>query len=304
MRQHQDWRSPGFEFPALAEATGPFATSGFLSTIWEAWSETSAELVIAESADSLVCLEVVDDGVRPVGHRDLVDYRTPLGGMAGSLFGETLDSLPAVARLAFDSLPESAASALADGARKRGWEVVVAPGDVAAVLTLPASFDEYLASIGKRERHELRRKRRRYEAAIGSLELVRVGGAGEFFDQFVSLHRRSGGDKGSFMTAPMAGYFRALLSLPGWGIEALIGIDGQVAAASFGYRDEDGYFLYNSAFDPDLGHISPGQVMLGMMIERAIAEGCSVFDFLKGDETYKFRLGATARPLYDIVGNR
>ena len=103
MRQHQDWRSPGFEFPALAEATGPFATSGFLSTIWEAWSETSGELVIAESADSLVCLEVVDDGVRPVGHRDLVDYRTPLGGMAGNLFGETLDSLPAVARLAFDS---------------------------------------------------------------------------------------------------------------------------------------------------------------------------------------------------------
>ncbi len=87
MRQHQDWRSPGFEFPALAEATGPFATSGFLSTIWEAWSETSGELVIAESADSLVCLEVVDDGVRPVGHRDLVDYRTPLGGMAGNLFG-------------------------------------------------------------------------------------------------------------------------------------------------------------------------------------------------------------------------
>lgn len=304
MRQHQDWRSAGFDLPPLVEATGPFATPGFLSTISDAWSVKGAELVIAESADSLFCFEVVDDVVRPVGHRDLVDYRTPLGTMAGSLFGEVLNSMPAVSRLRLDSLPEEAASVLADGARAWGWEVAVSQRDVAAVLELPVSFDEYLVSIGKRERHELRRKRRRYEAVVGSLELVHVDDDGEVFDQFAALHRRSGGDKGAFMTAQMERYFGSLFTLPGWGIDTLIGEDGRVVAASFGYRDEDGYYLYNSAFDPDLGHTSPGQVMLGLMIERAISEGCSVFDFLKGDETYKFRLGAIERPLYDIIGTR
>ena len=41
--------------------------------------------------------------------------------------------------------------------------------------------------------------------------------------------------------------------------------------------------------------------MLSHLIERAIEDGKQVFDFLKGDETYKFRLGATARPLYRVT---
>ena len=191
MKLHQDWTSPGFGLRPMVGATGPFATSEFLSTIREAWGSTGAELVIAESADALVCLDISDDGARPIGHRDLVDYRTPLGGSAGDLLGEALGSMPAVARLAYDSVPEPAATALADGASEWGWKVAVSPGDVAAVLALPGSFDEYLASIGKRERHELRRKRRRYEESVGSIELLHVDDPGDVFDQFVELHRLS-----------------------------------------------------------------------------------------------------------------
>jgi CelD/BcsL family acetyltransferase involved in cellulose biosynthesis len=36
------------------------------------------------------------------------------------------------------------------------------------------------------------------------------------------------------------------------------------------------------------------------MIEQAIGEGIGRFDFLKGDEVYKFRLGAEERPLYRV----
>ena len=47
---------------------------------------------------------------------------------------------------------------------------------------------------------------------------------------------------------------------------------------------------------------SPGVVLVSMLIERAIEAEKRVFDFLKGDETYKFRLGAAPRPLYEVTG--
>jgi CelD/BcsL family acetyltransferase involved in cellulose biosynthesis len=46
---------------------------------------------------------------------------------------------------------------------------------------------------------------------------------------------------------------------------------------------------------------SPGVAIIGAAIERATTESAPVFDFLKGDEVYKFRLGARERPLYRVV---
>jgi CelD/BcsL family acetyltransferase involved in cellulose biosynthesis len=40
------------------------------------------------------------------------------------------------------------------------------------------------------------------------------------------------------------------------------------------------------------------------MIEAAITGGRSRFDFLKGDEPYKFRLGGVARPLFEVEVSR
>ena len=94
---------------------------------------------------------------------------------------------------------------------------------------------------------------------------------------------------------------RDLLALPGWQVDALVGDRGEVAAAAFSFADDSGYYLYNSAYEPELSHLSPGQVLLGALIEKAIDRRLKVFDFLKGDEAYKYRLGSAKRPLYEIV---
>ena len=107
------------------------------------------------------------------------------------------------------------------------------------------------------------------------------------------------------MTTAMERLFRDLIALPGWRVDLLrIPHAERASATVFGYADEDGYFLYNSAYDPGLAAASPGWVLLGSMIEQAIAEGRPRFDFLKGDEEYKFRLGAEARPLFEVRARR
>jgi CelD/BcsL family acetyltransferase involved in cellulose biosynthesis len=51
--------------------------------------------------------------------------------------------------------------------------------------------------------------------------------------------------------------------------------------------------VYNSGFDVSTcRQLSPGIVLLGYLIEDAILSGCRRFDFLQGNERYKYDLGA------------
>lgn len=104
------------------------------------------------------------------------------------------------------------------------------------------------------------------------------------------------------MSPARARFFAALHDDVGGVIDVLRGGDGVAVAAGFGFEDAAGYYLYNSAFEPEAATASPGIVLVNLLIEHAIRRGLPRFDFLKGSEPYKFRLGARPRPLYRITG--
>lgn len=278
--------------PPLAEAIGPFADPAFLDVVHR--HHPRGEFRVLSDAAGWLALEAVDGGHEGVGHRDLIDYRSPLGTSASEL----LAGLAGPIRL--DSLPAETGNDLAAGLRERGRRVVVTETDTTAVLHLPTDPDEWFVALGKKERHETRRKRRRHEASVGPVTLEVTTASDHRFEAFVALHRRSPGEKGSFMTDPMAAYFEALLGLDGWSVSSLVDGDGATMAAGFGFADDDGYYLYNSSLDPSRQDLSPGVVLVSELILSSITAGRSRFDFLKGDETYKYRLGATARQLVDL----
>jgi len=60
------------------------------------------------------------------------------------------------------------------------------------------------------------------------------------------------------------------------------------------------YDLYNSGFNPDFSSLSPGQVLTAYTIKDAIENGRTLYDFLRGNEEYKFRLGGIPKPIYDL----
>lgn len=304
MRRHTDWHTPGFELEPVAPATGPFPARPFLEVLWSHRPHPAAELALVESAKALIPFEVDGDTVRMAGEPDLTDYHSPLGPGVDELTAAFVAGLPSRTRLELDSLPLEAVEPLSRGLDLASISWAREEHAVAAVLDLPSSFEEYLEHIGKKERHEVRRKRRRYEEAVGELAHETHHGRGPGFDEFVRLHRLSNGSKGRFMTGEMADLFGRLIDLPGWRVD-LLRVPGTDAASAcvFGYSDGDGYYLYNSSYDPGLSDGSPGVALLGSMIERAIGEGARHFDFLKGDERYKFRLGARPRPLYRLVAS-
>lgn len=291
-----DWKEPGWDLPPVAAGTGPFCRREFLQVISK--SDPGRPLVVT-NGNGLLPFRETEGSLAFIGDPDLTDYHSPLGeGVAGLVAGLLEDTQ--LDRAEFDSLPAEAVDDLVAGFEAAGWSASTDENEVAAVLALPEAFDAYLALIGKKERHEVRRKRRRYERMVGETLHETHHGEGWAFDEFSRLHRLAPGKKGEFLTEERLEVFRRLAGLDGWRLDLLRTPNDAAAAVVFGYSDTTGYYLYNSAYDPELSDASPGVVLLGSMIEMAISEKLGRFDFLKGDEAYKFRLGAEARPLSRI----
>lgn len=284
-----------------AGRVGPFATRHFLSAVWRHTASPGQTPLILSDERGEVALVEDGDHLGLLGHEDLVDYRSPLGD-AVDLLVEHFRTLDRPRTFRFDSLPSGAADVITEALDRVGLSYRKARHAETAVVDLPGSFDEYLTAIGKKQRHEARRKRRRFVGEMGGLRLETFDRPGPVLDDFFRLHRRSAGRKGRFMTDPMEDMFTDLLRGDGWRLDALYGGNDLPAAVVIGYSDADGYYLYNSAYDPDLRNVSPGVVLLTELVAATIAEGGKVFDFLKGSEPYKFRMGARARRLLVVEG--
>jgi CelD/BcsL family acetyltransferase involved in cellulose biosynthesis len=296
---HGDWTTPGFELDPVAPRTGPFVRREVLAA-WHAHRGAAGRVMLVESPDALLPLFGDSQSIRFLGEADLTDYHSPLGtaDAVRALTAAFFSTVAPGTEIDLNSLPIEAVAPLRQGLHDAAIETRPVEHEVAAVLTLPDRFEDWLAGIGKKERHEVRRKRRRFIEELGDFELRRVTGA-DAVARFAAMHRAASGDKGLFMTDEMEGLFQDLHRHAGAVIDVIAG-EGEAVAVAFGFEDDDGYYLYNSAYDPTARRASPGIVLLAALIEQAIQSGKPVFDFLKGDETYKFRHGAEARPLFAL----
>ncbi len=199
---------------------------------------------------------------------------------------------------------------LAEAARARGWQATVTQQEVCPVITLPESWDDYLAGLDKKQRHEIRRKIRKIEREAQTRWYVIDSEVGltEAMDEFIDLHQKSTQDKEDFWSDNLIQFFKAVaieLAKAGWLKLYFIEVDGVKAAAMLCFDYNDEFLLYNSGYDPNLfAHLSPGNVLTAYTIEDAIRLGRRRYDFLRGDEVYKFRFGAKAEPVYDLSISR
>ncbi|MBI5157060.1 MAG: GNAT family N-acetyltransferase [Acidimicrobiia bacterium] len=283
---------------ALAPHTGPFPRPGFLRAWWR--HRPQGELIVRRSGGGGLVV-VHDQGVvRLAGEADLTDYHSPLGPEPAMAAGEIAALLGRGFRVEFDSLPIEAAGPLQHAFGLAGVALAKRQHDAAMVLDLPRDPEAYLAALDGKQRHEVRRKHRRFAEEAGTPVLHRDPDA---VGRFAAMHRTAGGDKGVFMTGEMEGFFTSLVADAGAVIDVLLDGVGNAVGAAFGFEDADTYYLYNSAFDQTRSALSPGIVLVTSLIEAAIVSGRRRFDFLKGSEEYKGRLGALPRPLFLLEGS-
>jgi CelD/BcsL family acetyltransferase involved in cellulose biosynthesis len=282
--------------PAFDSNVGPFPHAPFLETWFEAFGE-GTPLTVGTGSNLLPMVESA--GVVSIaGSADVTDYHSPLGNDPGSLALSLKELADQSRSVGLDSLPHESAHALGESLEQIGFSDLLLADEPTLVLTLDSP--DYLAQLSKKQRHESRRKRRRFEEELGTPDLVIDRDDQGRLDEFVAMHRLTEGEKGTFMTPAMEDFFGGLFRQPGWEV-ATLEAGGRPVATFFGYRGPDCYYLYNSAYDPELREVSPGVVALVDLIENLADQGTMRFDFLKGTEAYKYRMGAVERALYRIV---
>ena len=208
------------------------------------------------------------------------------------------------------SLPEFSPSreVLTELAEQMGLSAEVVTEDVCPVLELPGDWETYLMSLRKKDRHELRRKVRKLEGRDDARwYLVKTGDPAELekgMRAFIALHRSSGLDKAQFMDDHRAEGFMemaAWMSKSGWLDLAILAVHDEPAAAYLSFNYDGRLYLYNSGYDPKFAAYSAGVALLAYRIHKAILQGIKTFDFLRGDEEYKYDFGAKDTYVYRAV---
>ena len=190
-----------------------------------------------------------------------------------------------------------------------GLRVDIEPEDVCPQLDLPATWDEYLAGLSKKDRHELRRKLRKLSQG-GDVHLeaiVHPADVEAALDDFLRLYRQSRADKVAFMTEEMERFFRVIVAALAAEAQVellFLTLGGVRVAAVLCFCTRDESLLYNSGYDPDYAYLSVGLLSKALALRKAIEEGKRRFDFLRGPEPYKYDLGATDRPVYRCTVRR
>ena len=157
-------------------------------------------------------------------------------------------------------------------------------------------WEEFIASQSRNMREKLRRNTRKLEKQHElSFRLCEdPARLAADLDTLIRLHRlRWGAGEGAFEHERVVAFhhdFAAAALRRGWLRLWTMEIDGEPAAAWYGFRFGGVESFYQSGRDPRFDRFSIGFLMLMRTIQGAFEDGLERYAFLRGDEPYKDRL--------------
>lgn len=301
----------------------PFLRHEYLSTWWRTlgggeWEQGELYVVIARHEDGELCgiapLFITEnlDGEAAVmflGSIEISDYLDiivrpeEISVFADILLDHLADpDTPAFQVLDLYNLLEDSPTlpALQKAAERLGWEFTQEQLQHCPYIPLPGDWEAYLAGIDKKQRHEIRRKIRRaesYELPVRWYIVEDEATLDSEIEAFLELMAQDP-EKESFLTKVMRSQMRSAVweaFQAGWLQLAFLEVDGAKAAGYLNFDYRDHIWVYNSGFNFEYGALSPGWVLLGYLLQWANKNGREAFDFMRGDESYKYRFGGVDR---------
>lgn len=190
--------------------------------------------------------------------------------------------------------------ALQAAASAAGWSFTAMQLQHCPYIPLPGDWETYLAGIDKKQRHEIRRKMRRLEEAQVPWRWYFVTDAATLeaeIEAFLELMAQDA-EKQAFLTEVMRSQMRLAVRAAfeaGWLQLSFLEIEGKKAAGYLNFDYANHVWVYNSGMDFTLREHSPGWVLLGHLLKWANENERRAFDFMRGNEDYKYRFGGVDR---------
>jgi len=290
-----------------------FVLPPWLESWWREFGANAGEYICTVTEDGEVIgiapLKVEGGKASFIGSSDVCDYMDLVAapGKEPAFCSALLDRLreDGIGEVHLESLrPDSVAlSHLAPLAESRGHRVDCRLEDVSLDIELPPTWEDYLALLTPKQRREVGRKLRRLHET-GEIEFNAIEDPDmieEAMNVLLRLLRDSRPDKAEFMTARMESFFRSVaetMAAEGLLRLGILGIRSLPVAAVLCFDYNDTVYLYNSGYDPPHSYLSVGLLSKVLSLKDSIERGRKIYDFLKGAEEYKYRLGGKEIPVH------
>ena len=174
-------------------------------------------------------------------------------------------------------------------------------------IRLPSSWDAYLHSLSKKQRHEVRRKERNLERDH-QVELIFLQNSTNITDEitrFIELMRNEE-VKADFLTTSTEKFLLGLAEAAqeaGCLNLASLMLDGKQAAVYLNFIYDNKLWVYNTGWNPEFSKASPGWMLLVRLIRWSIENGLDEVDLMRGSEEYKYRFGGIDRQVVQVVAD-
>lgn len=315
------------ELLAASITNAPFLRYEYLATWWNSlgggeWKDARLAVITASENDQLVAIAPLflttnrdgEAALMLLGSIEISDYLDVVARreslqpfLDGLLDWLGLTYPEAWSALDWYNLPENSPTlaALKAAAARHSWTYAEQVYQPTPSIALPGDFELYLDSLDKKQRHEVRRKMRRAEESGRGVRWYIVADETRLaaeMDAFMALMAQDP-EKAAFLSAPMRAQMQASALAAfhaGYLQLAFLEVDGEKACAYLNFDYANRIWVYNSGLDRKFMDISPGWVLLGYLLEWANNNKRSEFDFMRGNEDYKYRFGAVDRKVMRV----
>jgi len=247
---------------------------------------------------SIEISDYLDVIARPADHANFI------AGLLDFVEGE---SLP---RLNWYNLPDESATltVLQAESARRGWSFRQEIYRPTPRIPLRGSFDDYLQNIEKKQRHEIRRKLRRAEESGRGVrwEISSTQDVDAEIDSFLALMEQAP-EKAEFLRPAMRAQLRDIIRVArahGWLWLAFLEADGERIAAALNFDYDNKLWGYNAGVNRAFMELSPGWALLTYTLQWCCENNRREFDFMRGDEEYKYRFGGSQQAVMRLIAGR
>lgn len=192
------------------------------------------------------------------------------------------------------------------GLTRLGWSSAQISTDICPYVDLSGhDWESYLESLSRAHRYNLRRRLRNMEKLGDThFELVQSeeqrSNAMQILIKLHGKRWRGRGSSGAFNSSALVSFHNELSRTAldqGWLKLYVLRLNEEPAAALYGFLYNRIFYFYQSGFNLDFYQHSVGLVAMGLAIKSAISEGAIIYDFLRGDESYKSLWANSCREL-------
>ena len=180
-----------------------------------------------------------------------------------------------------------------------GRKTSMRPGVVCPTLGLPDSWEVYLQQLSSNFRSQVRRSEKNFTGTGESVSRALTPADAETFTrELIRLNRGRMQAKGDVSSMEDEA-FRAFLleAIPYMASQDIAWMDvvendAGIYGVSLNFVHGKEIYYYSGGFDDRFSKLRPGTALFAFAIRRGIESGYTSFNFLRGDESYKYRWGA------------